>query len=186
MDAIDSLDRNREGMNPRLLWLLPLAFVVHDAEELAIMPAWLSEHRAALSGLLQGMPAMGDGSLLLHLDTGGIALAMGAILLLFVAVTAAAVSSAYKIALYAYALVLGGFFVHGFGHIGQALVWRGYTPGVVTALLVVIPASVFLYARLWRSRMLGPAESVLLTAAGAALVVPAILLALSIGRRFGG
>jgi hypothetical protein len=164
----------------RMVWLLPAAFVVHDGEELLTMPGWMAAHPGLIEGLLQrlGMTAPAG------LGAGAIAAAMLVLLLLFVAVTAAASSPALRgAALYPYCVVLGGFLVHGFGHIGQAVLLRGYVPGLVTAILIVIPSSLFLYANLLASRAIGRKPAAALTFAGAALLVPAILLAISIGLR---
>jgi hypothetical protein len=180
-----SHDRPTAALDRRLLWLLPLAFIVHDGEELATMPAWLAAHGDTASGLLPRMPGLSEGSLILAMDRVQLMLAMGAILLLLTSVTAAVSLSRSKVALHAYGFVLGGFFLHGFGHLAQALLLRGYTPGVVTAALVVIPVSLFVYRTLWKSGALSRTATWVLAVAGAALVAPAILLALSVGRALG-
>jgi hypothetical protein len=155
-----------------ILWLLPAAFVVHDAEEYATMAAWLARNGGRLPPLLRTLFDGGEAAMLA---------AMAALFLLLVAGTAWAAFGRGRAGLLVYATLLGGFFVHGFGHLGQALLFGGYTPGVATASLVVIPASLFLYARLRLDR-----RRLLLTgAAGALLVVPGTLLAWSIGRAFG-
>jgi hypothetical protein len=46
---------------------------------------------------------------------------------------------------------LAGFGVHGVVHLAQAALFRGYTPGVVTAPIVVIPYSVWAWRRLRRA-----------------------------------
>jgi drug/metabolite transporter (DMT)-like permease len=181
MDAAGPIIRNEGAFDRRLLWLLPLGFVLHDGEELATMPEWTAANRDTLSGLFRRLLGMSNRGHLQQLDQGGIALAMSAILFLFVAVTAAAHSSGRRIALQAYALVLGGFFLHGFGHAAQSIAFGGYTPGVVTAMIVVIPVSLLLYAWLLRSRMLGAGGIMVAAAVGAALVVPGIVLARSVG-----
>lgn len=150
------------------LWLLPAAFVVHDAEEYATMAGWMARNGDRLHPLLRNL--FGDGEA-----------AMAALFLLLVAGTAWATLGRGRAGLLVYATLLGGFFVHGFGHLGQALLFGGYTPGVATAALVVIPASLFLYARLRLDRR----ALLLAGAAGALLVVPGILLAWSIGRALG-
>jgi hypothetical protein len=40
-------------MSGKAIWLLPLAFAVHDAEELATRNAWLARHGETLHGMLQ-------------------------------------------------------------------------------------------------------------------------------------
>jgi hypothetical protein len=52
-----------------------------------------------------------------------------------------------------YTTILGGYFLHAFVHVGQSVVCRGYTPGLVTAVLVVIPVSAGLYWRLLSAQL---------------------------------
>jgi hypothetical protein len=177
-DATASLDR-------RLLWLLPLGFVVHDAEELATMPAWLAAHADTVSRLLPRWLGLSEASLILAMDRVQLLAAMGAILLLLTGITFWASLSRSRMALHVYGLMLGGFFLHGFGHLGQALLLRTYTPGVITAALVVIPVSLFVYRALRKSEALSRTAILVLAGAGVALVMPAIVLALSIGRALG-
>lgn len=47
-----------------------------------------------------------------------------------------------------YATILGGYFLHGFVHLAQPFLLRGYVPGLVTAIVLVIPVSLYLYWRL--------------------------------------
>ncbi|MEA3018233.1 MAG: hypothetical protein QOI38_2955 [Sphingomonadales bacterium] len=158
-----------------ILWLLPAAFVLHDAEEAATMADWLARNGGRLPPALRSLFDGGEAAMLA---------AMAALFLLLVAGTAWATFSRGRAELLVYATLLGGFFVHGFGHLGQALLFGGYTPGVATALVVVIPASIALYARLRRMGL--DRRTLLLTgAAGALLVGPGILLAWAIGRGFG-
>jgi hypothetical protein len=160
------------------LWLLPAAFLVHDGEELATMPGWIAANGDRIPDIVrQAAPAAGDGKVALLV-------AMAALFAALSAVSAGAFFARGRAFLFAYATLLGAFFVHGFGHLGQAALFGGYTPGVVTAALVVIPASLLICARLRQS---GASGRLLLVAGalGTALVVPAILLALSLGRALG-
>ena len=43
---------------PRVLWLLPAAFIIHDGEEVLTMPAWIAHNRDVLERIAQlGGPA---------------------------------------------------------------------------------------------------------------------------------
>lgn len=172
-------------MRVRAIWILPAAFLVHDAEEQATMPGWMAEHGAALQAMLSGYLGLPPGSSLGPQTSVGTFMAMLALLILFLCVTAGAAAWPGRRAFrYAYAVLLGGCFLHGFTHLAQALIWGGYTPGAVTAGVVVIPVSLFIYSRLFREEMLGKREALACALAGGALILPAILLALSIAARF--
>jgi len=166
----------------RIMWLLPVAFVIHDAEEFVTWKAWLAEHGATVAQWLQrsfgadpvaGLQAMSDAAVLR---------AMCVIFALLFVATAAFSAWPRPATRLIYLVVLGGFFLHGFVHLAQAIAVGGYTPGVVTALLVVIPCSILIY-RGMSAREPMPARLIIGTAAiGALLILPAILLALSLGR----
>ncbi|MEV1173094.1 HXXEE domain-containing protein [Nonomuraea sp. NPDC049784] len=114
-------------------WGLLAAWAVHDAEELATMAGWARKarerwpwvpevsqrHVNVAIGLMGGMVA---GASALGARTGGRSPVFQAALL--------------------------GFGAHGVVHLAQAAVARRYTPGVVTAPLVVIPFSVWAWRRL--------------------------------------
>ncbi|MFI7640257.1 HXXEE domain-containing protein [Nonomuraea sp. NPDC049400] len=114
-------------------WGLLVAWAVHDAEELATIAGWARKarerwpwvpevsqgHVNVAIGLMGGVVA---GASALGARTGGRSPVFQAALL--------------------------GFGAHGVVHLGQAAVARGYTPGVVTAPLVVIPFSVWAWRRL--------------------------------------
>ncbi|AXB48583.1 hypothetical protein A4R43_17615 [Amycolatopsis albispora] len=91
------------------------AWLVHDLEELATMPKWAGvsrEHAAVAIGLMGGVVAA---AAVAGARTGGR-------------------SRFYRTALAAFDL-------HGWVHLAGSAVTRGYTPGVVTSPLVVIPFS---------------------------------------------
>jgi hypothetical protein len=103
----------------------------------------------------------------------------------FVAVTAGLWLSERRVFLYAYLVALGAFLVHGVIHLAQAATFGGYTPGVVTAALVVLPVSLFILRRLAMERRLSGGMVAIAIVIGSAVILPGILLALSVGRRFG-
>jgi Protein of unknown function with HXXEE motif len=55
-----------------------------------------------------------------------------------------------------YQAALNGFGLHGLVHLAQAAVVRGYTPGSVTAPLVVVPFTLWARGRLRRAGVLRP------------------------------
>jgi hypothetical protein len=169
------------------LWLLPVIFVVHDAEELFTMASWLARHRRELDQLagMNGVTARMVHSL--ATTTPQFAIAVGFFLLMFVAVTAGASMSLRRGPwLYAYACLLGGLFLHVFTHVGQAVLVHGYAPGVIGAVVVIIPGAVFVYRRLFQARLLTLQTAVVTALVGLGLFVPAAMLAHRLGRLIGG
>ena len=163
-------------------WLLPAAFLVHDAEELLTLPTWVVSHRAELAVLAQELGA-GDRALaILPTTTSATACAIGLLATGFAVVTWGAQRAgghgAWQVG---FAVLLGGFFLHGFTHLAQVAYFGAYVPGAATAAFVVLPASLYLYARLKRAGLLCMRHAAIHAALGLALFVPAVILALAVG-----
>src|SRR5437764_3395791 len=73
------------------------------------------------------------------------------------------------------------FLLHVFTHVVQPIIFRKYTPGVITAVLVVLPYSLYGFHRLFNEELIsgGVFSSSLLI--GALLVVPIILCLRELG-----
>jgi hypothetical protein len=164
-----------------ILWLLPLAFVVHDAEEFITGRRWLEQHAADLRSRAGDIPAQ----LVVDVYSSslGTLAAMGVILTVFVGVTIWAIqTNLSKLATWAFVLCTGAFFLHGFGHIAQTSFFGYYTPGVVTSATVVLPSGAVLLSAIRRRGAINPATLLLGLSISGLLVVPAIIGALLLGR----
>ncbi|WP_067968161.1 HXXEE domain-containing protein [Nocardiopsis trehalosi] len=147
-------------------WGLLAAWAVHDAEELATMPGWARRARPRLEAALPWVP----GRVWDRMDVSP-AHAATAIGLMGAIVAAAAADGARtggRSAFYQAALTAFG--LHAVTHAAQAAALRGYTPGAVTAPLVVAPFSLWAWHRLRRAGV--PAAPV---SPGALLLLPAAL-----------
>jgi hypothetical protein len=167
------------------LWLLPLAFLLHDGEELLTMPRWLAAHRAPLAELGAHAPLVREltASLATTPVQVGIAIAsLGALFVLFTAM--AARPGRRRFWYFGYLALLGGFTLHALTHLAQALLFGGYVPGLVGAMVVIPPTSGYLYSRLFRAG-LQPRSAMIAAGLGLALLVPAALAAHALGRLLG-
>ncbi|HKS26329.1 MAG TPA: HXXEE domain-containing protein [Pyrinomonadaceae bacterium] len=170
----------------KVLWLLPLIFIIHDGEELLTMPSWLARHQRELDKLAQMNETAAEVLRSLPTTTQ-VAVAIGSILLLFVVVTAgASISRGRGFWLYAYATLLGVLFLHVFTHIAQAILFGGYAPGVIGAVVAIIPGALYLYKRLFEARLLTVKSSIVTALIGFALFIPGAMLAHQIGQTLGG
>lgn len=102
-------------------WGLLVAWIVHDAEELATMARF--SRRAP-----RWIPTV---------DQAHVSTAIGLMGLLVAAASAAGARTGGRSGFYQAVLV--GFGLHAGSHVGQAVLLRRYTPGLVTAPLVVAP-----------------------------------------------
>lgn len=177
----------------RALWLMPIVFIIHDGEELFTMPGWIANHQEELNKIAGTSETAAEMISSLPKTTSHMAVAIGFILLLFVAVTAGASVSVKRggggggFWLYAYSVLLGGLFLHVFTHLAQTILFGGqYTPGVVGAVLAVVPGVLYIYKRLFEEKLLTRKSAVLTAILGIALFVPAVLLAQGMWRIFDG
>jgi hypothetical protein len=154
----------------RWIWAAPAVFVVHDGEELATMMPWLRRHRDVLPDIAQSVA---------DVPTRQLALAM---LLLLLGLLAAAWDGARRARRGArptvFLLLAGALAGNGVSHLGQALLFRGYTPGLATALLVVLPYAFGLGRQLESAHMVSARAWAGFVALGIVLQVPIILLTL--------
>ncbi|MFI6497082.1 HXXEE domain-containing protein [Nonomuraea typhae] len=122
-------------------WGLLAAWAVHDAEELATMAAWMRENREQLE---ERFPLVPWGRFELSQKQVNVAIGLMAGVIAGAAADGARTGGRSPV----FQSVLAGFGLHGLVHLAQAAIVRGYTPGVVTAPLVVLPFSVWAWRRL--------------------------------------
>ena len=159
------------------IWLGPVAFLVHDAEEIATIAPWVRAHRAQLPALAQPLAGI---------DTRQFALAVAVLLAGYAAAAwhgARAVRRGRPPV--PFLVATGALVANAVTHLLQALYFGGYTPGVVTSLAVILPYG---YAAGRALRHHGVASAASLrwaVAAGLVLQIPLALLALAAGRSWG-
>ena len=173
-------------MPRRLFWLLPLVFVIHDAEELVTMPGWLVEHRAMLDAFAQRGPLAGTVVAAAPTSTARAAVAIGLVLAVLLLATAGATFTRSRAWFYAYTSLLGLLFLHVFTHVAQAIYFGSYVPGLLGAVFAVLPGTMFLYRRLFAARLLDGRTAILTALGGFALFVPGVLAAWAVGRIVAG
>jgi Protein of unknown function with HXXEE motif len=146
---------------PRAVTLgLFAAWAVHDLEELLTMAAWTRRQARRLPWARPMSQA--------HVNVG--------IALMGVVVAAGAVAGARSGGRSGfYQAVLAGFGWHAGGHVLSAVALREYTPGLVTAPLLVAPFSLWAWRRLGAAGV--PCDGRQATAWGALLTAASLLVA---------
>ena len=153
-------------------WILagPAVFLIHDTEEILTASSWIRAHGSELPRVLQSF---------LGITTAKFAVA---VLLLFVGFLAAAIHGAHRArdgrSSAVFLLVAGALVGNALTHLAQAALFRGYTPGVVTALFVVLPYGYLLGERLQASGLVPRRTWFAAVAVGIVAQVPLALLAL--------
>ena len=114
--------------------LFILAFIVHDGEELAVQHKWVMEHGEALCAKLPKLRLLFNH--IRKLNTKAFAIAVFEELVLLMAITAyALIDGPYSAELWSAAFM--AFSVHLIVHVIQAIVVRGYVPGLVSSILLL-------------------------------------------------
>jgi len=165
-----------------LIWLFPVAFMLHDFEEIILSEAWLQKNAGELKGILQNrLPAFLAKRMCAVLDKSAAEFALP-ISLIF-GLTALSSFLAVEYGQYGFFLAASGlFFVHGFAHVAQAVAFRRYIPAVVTSVLVAIPYGLILYWRLITAGVIDIAGLLGYFLLGGALAAPFILTMHAIGE----
>lgn len=129
----------------RVLLLGILAFVLHNGEEALTMPSWLESHFPIVIRKL-GLPGIQPPSTE-RLHVGLLVVTIVPCLAVLVGAQGGARSAGIYGCLFLYGILFWNALVP---HVASAILLRSYTPGVVTAALVNLPYSVYLFARALR------------------------------------
>ncbi|HUR07141.1 MAG TPA: HXXEE domain-containing protein [Nonomuraea sp.] len=130
-----------DGVPAAVTWGLLAAWAVHDAEELATMARWTREARPELERRYPRVPWQR-----LEMSQRQVNAAIGLMGGVVAGASAAGALTGGRSPVFQ--AVLAGFGLHGVGHLAQSAIARGYTPGVVTAPVVVIPFTLWAWRRL--------------------------------------
>jgi hypothetical protein len=139
------------SVNVLVLWLLPVSWLIHDLEEIATVDRRSRRWDLRESNDLTSVNRWIVGAVASTRRQFTIAVALVGCVM--TGATIAGVVDPNGIGIRIYTTILGGYLFHAFVHVGQSIVFRGYTPGLVTAVLVVIPVSAGLYWRLLSAQL---------------------------------
>jgi hypothetical protein len=147
----------------RALWLVPACMAVHNAEEALYFPRFLWLVLERLPETWRAVPA--------SFTTWQVRTALGVVTLIpFGLAVWATLRPRSAIAIWLLLLVQATLLVNVLWHVGVAIfLLDGYAPGVVTAVLLNLPVSVYLLRRAVRENWVSPQ-------AGRALLPGALLL----------
>ena len=148
----------------------PFVFLAHDAEEILTVEPWLLVHRAELPAVVQPFAAV---------STEQFAIAVAILFVGFLAATIHAVRQARRGRVSApFMIIAGALVANALTHLGQAAYFRSYTPGVVTALVLVLPYGYAFGRRLLESGLVTRRTLASVIAIGAVAQIPIAVLAL--------
>jgi hypothetical protein len=170
--------------------LFPLAFLIHDGEEILTTEPWVAANRERLLALAQGTPLQETAVSMTSMTTAAFTWAVLALLVLILIGTGfmlRAIRQERGSWMAAPFLTMSAIYTLNIvTHLGQSIIWGGYTPGVVTAVLVMIPYAYYLYRRLLQARLFPRWALIASYAAGLALGMPLVLAVHALGRYLAG
>ena len=158
-------------------WMLigPVAFLVHDTEEIVTLGPWLREHGDELPTMAR---AFVD-----DFSTSQFATSVVVLGTVYAIVTALGVRSLRRGRTpWPYLVATGALVGNGLTHLLQALYFHGYTPGVVTALLVTLPYGWLAARALARDGIATRRLMYTMLVAGILLQLPLVISALAMGE----
>ncbi|MGG1400812.1 HXXEE domain-containing protein [Bacillus salipaludis] len=132
-----------------VIWLFPIIFMFHVLEEIITLESFITKFknkvpRSFLAKLVLNMKKM------LGANSSQFSFAVAWILLILTFIT---FITAFHLSMgnnfLLFIAVLNIFFLQAFFHIGQTFILRMYTPGVITAFVIVIPYSLLTYSCLF-------------------------------------
>ena len=127
-----------------LLWLVPVFLFVHNLEEALVMPAFIERRNSAVPGPLRDIiPSVNYRQFLISL-----------IIITVIPVLIALLWLGRKTGRYLLVLFQVVMLINVFAHVMMALFLRGYAPGLLTAILINLPFSIYLLKRVVAERWL--------------------------------
>ena len=116
---------------PLLFMLLPLVFLIHDAEEIAVRRRWMDRNADEVmlrfpwtKPMLSHLKAQSTRGFCLIVTEEFLLLVLGVVCMIYL--------SALLIA-----ALMWGFILHLFVHIGQGILLRSYVPGLITSIILL-------------------------------------------------
>ncbi|TNJ64492.1 HXXEE domain-containing protein [Paenibacillus hemerocallicola] len=161
-----------------LLWLFPVLFLFHDFEEILTVEHWSRTNGERIMRTLPSLARQLYASSF-RMNTRQFAADVLWVYTVIVAATAAAVFFSFYLP---YLAALAVFFLHVFTHAGQSLYLKSYTPGVITAIALVLPYSAYAYYRLLSEQIIDSGD-ILASLSIVIVLVPVALMLLLKGRR---
>jgi hypothetical protein len=162
-----------------VIGLFPIAWALHDLEELLTMGPWSRQAPERIRDRFPWIPrAVAEAS---RTTTREAATAIGMVGTVVIGASVQALrSGSPESGLFLPAL--SAYTAHGFTHLGMSAAFRRYTPGVITGAVVVLPYSFWAWTRLHQAGLADRRRAVRATALGAALAVPVTIGAHGLAR----
>jgi hypothetical protein len=161
-----------------LIWLSLVMFVIHDLEEIIWVEPSLKKNKHKILNRVPNSRRKSIGNML-DITSSQFAVA---VLFEFVFLTVITFSAAEHGQYFWFLAFMTIFFLHVFTHLGQALLFKIYAPGVVTAILIVLPYTGYMIYRMTSESLVSWSE-VLISIPFGVLIIPIVLMGHKLGKK---
>jgi len=161
-----------------LIWLFLAAFMLHDFEEIIRIEPWWQKHRESI---FKKVPKKFHKELqsFANMTSSQFAVAVCIEFIVFIPFTYLAAEKQMYTMFLGYNAVL---LLHVLMHVGQALLLNKLVPGVVTAVFITLPYSLYLFYRLLNEHLIEFSDILLSIPFGLTLV-PILLIGHKAGEK---
>jgi len=161
-----------------LVWLFIVVFLLHDLEEIIWVEPWIKKNRIRVMTKVPARMKRSIGSMF-NITSSQFAVAVLIEFLVFIPFTFVAAEQGKFFLFIAFNAI---FLVHVFTHLGQSLYLKMYTPGVISAVIIVLPYTVYVFNRLLHEGLITWGELLLSLPVGL-ILIPIVLLGHEVGKR---
>ncbi|HET7580079.1 MAG TPA: HXXEE domain-containing protein [Bacillales bacterium] len=165
-----------------VIWLFPVIFMFHDLEEIITIEGFMGKYKKAPKNLLARLVLLIKKKLGAKSSQLAVAVAWMLLIISFVTFTTANLPDSVGSFL-VFTAVLNVFFVQVFFHIAQTIILGSYTPGIITAVCLVVPYSLFAYYHLLEADFIDW-HMIVESIPFSLLLVPIFLVGNLLGRQF--
>lgn len=162
---------DRQASTSVVIWLFPLAFLVHDLEEILTMERFVRLNRDRFPKLVQRVASITTTQF-----------TIGVTILFVITIWASFLATRSPRDLSWLTICLAIFLLHVCTHVAQPLLLRTYTPGAITAVLVVLPYSLYAFHRLFSDQLISGDDFTLSLVIGGLLAIPILLGVRQLGK----
>lgn len=161
------------------LGLVPVVLLIHNAEEALMLSAYLAKLQALIPAWL--LPMLGT----ISLKQGWLSLILISLIGMLMCLPVG-LKREDTLALFLPLALLATMLLNVISHLVIALRLSGYGPGLASAVLLVLPFSLWLFHRSWRERWLAPGHFLALPVAALVLHGPVLLGVFTMARGLAG
>lgn len=159
-----------------LIWGFPLIFLLHDLEEIFTFEGFI---KSRLTGY--DLP----GPILNFVDLTTAEFLVAVIFIFALTILVSYIGSRGKgnqVNLFIFLVGISILLINSITHVAQALIFYSYVPGLVTAIILVLPYTIYTLNKFRLDYQLDRRHLVFLLMAGLLLQMPLVVIALTIGK----